>query len=139
MTKHRSVITMKNENDSGLDEAFLARQHERLVRLRAMLISGGDAAAEDEDLLQKASGGEPQDAADDGDRLEQQANDEAVLRHAEARVIAVDRALQKIRDHTYGISDGNGEFIGRAHLEAVPEAVYTAEELRYRETQLRTK
>jgi DnaK suppressor protein len=113
-----------------LDEAFIARQRERLLEMRAQLIAGGDAAGAEENTLQVAAGGEPQDAADDGDRLEQQANDEAILAHDLERIAAIDRALEKIREHTYGLSDGNGEPIGRAHLEAVPEAVFTAEELK---------
>lgn len=113
-----------------LDDAFLARQRARLLALRQQLIETGDAAGVDENTLQQAAGDEPQDQADDGDRLEQQANDEAVLAHNNQRVQAVDRALRKMDEHTYGLSDGNGEPIDRAHLEAVPEAVYTAEELR---------
>jgi DnaK suppressor protein len=115
-----------NEN---LDEAFVARQRERLLKLRAQLIAGGDAAGADENTLQIAAGDEPRDAVDDGNRLEQQANDEALLAHDLNRIAAIDRALEKIQEHTYGVSDGNGEPIGRAHLEAVPEAVFTVDEL----------
>lgn len=113
-----------------LDDAFIARQRERLLKLRRQLIDTGDAAGTDENTLQQAAQDEPQDQADDGDRLEQQANDEAVLAHNNKRVQEIDRALRKIEEHTYGLSDGNGEPIDRAHLEAVPEAVYTTQELR---------
>jgi DnaK suppressor protein len=75
------------------------------------------------------------DGGDDGDRLEQLANEEALLAHGEQRLADIDRALQKIHDHTYGLSDGNGKPIERAHLEAVPEALYTTEELRAQEKQ----
>jgi DnaK suppressor protein len=119
----------------NLDEAFIARQRERLLKLRAQLIAGGDAAGEEEDTLQMAAGDEPQDAVDDSNRLEQLANDEAILAHDLARIAAIDRALEKIREHTYGVSDGNGEPIGRAHLEAVPEAVFTVDELNARARQ----
>ncbi len=112
-----------------LDEDFIARQRERLLRLRAQLIADGDAAAEEEDTLQMAAGDEPQDAVDDSNRLEQQGNDEAILAHNLARITAIDRALQKMREHTYGWSDGNGEPIGREHLEVVPEAIFTVDEL----------
>jgi DnaK suppressor protein len=111
-----------------LDAAFLARQKQRLLDLRHQLIETGDAAGEDEQLLQSSAGGEPQDASDDGDRFAQQANDEAVLSHNEARITAVDRALEKIEEGTYGVSDGNGEAIARERLEAVPETCYTVEE-----------
>jgi DnaK suppressor protein len=120
---------MKQRIHENLDEAFLARQRERLLELRAQLIASGDAAGAEEDALQMAAGDEPQDAADDGNRLEQQANDEAILAHDLARIAVIDRALEKIHEHTYGLSDGNGECIDRAHLEAVPEAVFTVDEL----------
>lgn len=116
-----------------LDDAFIARQRERLLELRARLVASGDAAGTDENTLQAAAGDEPRDAADDGDRLEQQANDEALFAHDLDRIATIDRALEKIREHTYGLSDGNGEPIGRAHLEAVPEAIFTADELRARQ------
>ncbi|HET6803985.1 MAG TPA: TraR/DksA family transcriptional regulator [Frateuria sp.] len=120
---------MNQPDHEILDEAFIARQRERLLRLRAQLIADGDAAGSEESTLQTAAGDEPRDAVDDGDRLEQQANDEALLAHDLDRIAAIDRALQKIQEHTYGLSDGNGEPIGRAHLEAVPEAVFTVDEL----------
>lgn len=116
-----------------LDEAFIAHQRKRLLELRAQLIAGGDAAGVDENTLQTSAGDEPRDAVDDGDRLEQQANDEALLAHNLDRIAAIDRALEKIRENTYGLSDGSGEPIGRAHLEAVPEAIFTADELRARQ------
>lgn len=120
---------MNQPDHEILDEAFIARQRERLLRLRAQLIADGDAAGSEESTLQTAAGDEPRDAVDDGDRLEQQANDEALLAHDLDRIAAIDRALQKIQEHTYGLSDGNGEPIGRAHLEAVPDAVFTVDEL----------
>lgn len=120
---------MKQPVHENLDETFIARQRERLLKLRAQLIASGDAAGAEEDALQMAAGDEPQDAVDDGNRLEQQANDEALLAHDLERIAAIDRALEKIQQHTYGLSDGNGEPIDRAHLEAVPEAVFTVDEL----------
>lgn len=116
-----------------LDDAFIANQRKRLLELRAQLIAGGDAAGADENTLQVAAGNEPQDAVDDSNRLEQQANDEALLAHDLDRLATIDRALEKIQKNTYGLSDGNGKPIGRAHLEAVPEAIFTANELRARQ------
>lgn len=124
---------MKQPTHENLDETFIARQRQRLLALRAQLIAGGDAAGAEENTLQTAAGDEPRDAVDDGDRLEQQANDEALLAHDLDRIAAIDRALEKIQEHTYGLSDGNGEPIGRAHLEAVPEAVFTVDELNAKE------
>lgn len=122
-----------------LDDAFLARQKQRLLDLRRQLVAVGDAAGADEQALQAAAGGEPQDAGDDGERFAQQENDEAVLGHNERRLAAVDRALEKIGEGTYGISDGNGEAIPRERLEAVPESCYTVEEAADRERLERTR
>ena len=36
----------------------------------------------------------------------------------------IDRALKKIQDETYGFCEGTGKFIGRARLDAKPEARY---------------
>ncbi|NID03414.1 TraR/DksA family transcriptional regulator [Luteibacter jiangsuensis] len=113
---------------TSLDHDFLSRQKQRLLDLRRQLVAVGDAAGADEQALQAAAGGEPQDAGDDGERFAQQENDEALLGHNERRLAAVDRALEKIDEGTYGISDGNGEAIPRARLEAVPESCYTVEE-----------
>jgi RNA polymerase-binding transcription factor DksA len=44
------------------------------------------------------------------------------------RLGEVDRALQKIEEGTYGLSDDSGESIPRGRLEAVPEAIRTVEE-----------
>jgi DnaK suppressor protein len=40
----------------------------------------------------------------------------------------VDRALRKIEEGTYGLSDRSGKPIPRERLEAVPDALYTLSE-----------
>jgi len=113
---------------SQLDATFIESQRQRLEALRARIIATGDAAGTDEKQWQDAAGNEPQDFGDDGERLAQQDRDEALLAHGEARLPAITRALAKIAEGTYGISDGNGEPIPRARLEAVPESTLTVEE-----------
>ncbi|QDE39659.1 TraR/DksA family transcriptional regulator [Luteibacter pinisoli] len=120
-----------------LDAAFIAQQKARLVELRRQLVSVGNAAGSDEQAWQTAAGGEPQDEGDDGERFAQQEVDEAVLKHSEDRVAAVDRALEKIEEGTYGLSDESDEPIPRARLEAVPETIYTVEESEARERNAR--
>jgi DnaK suppressor protein len=120
-------------NDTVLSKSFLDAQRERLLTLRKQLVGTGDAAGSDESLLQQTAGGEPQDSGDDAERYAQQDRDEAVLSHNEARVKVVDRALEKLDEGTYGVSDGNGETISKARLEAIPETIYTIEEMEERE------
>src|SRR5262249_33632460 len=54
--------------------------------------------------------------------------DEAVHRHDDRRLRAVERALQKIKDGTYGLSELSGTPIPTARLQAIPEALLTVEE-----------
>jgi DnaK suppressor protein len=116
-------------NESDLSESFLASQRERLLTLRQQLISTGNAAGDEESQLQQSAGGEPQDSGDDAERFSRQDESEALLKHNEGRLPQVDRALEKLREGTYGISDGNGERISKARLEAIPETIFTLEEM----------
>ena len=63
--------------------------------------------------------------------------DEAIHRVDERRLRAIDRALAKIGEGTYGLSDMSGKPIPKARLEATPEAVLTVEEEEQREKQQR--
>jgi DnaK suppressor protein len=54
--------------------------------------------------------------------------DASIGEQVERRLGEVDRALQKIKEGTYGLSDESGEPIPRGRLEAVPEALRTVEE-----------
>ena len=118
---------------STLDAAFIEQQRLRLEQLRKDIVGEGNAAGSDEQAWQSAAGNEPQDTGDDGERLAQFDRDEALLSHNEGRIPAIDRALAKISEGTYGLSDDSGEDIPRARLEAVPESAYTIEEMEIRE------
>jgi DnaK suppressor protein len=54
--------------------------------------------------------------------------DATVEEQVERRLQHVERALQKIEEGTYGLSDESGEPIPRGRLEAVPEAIRTVDE-----------
>jgi DnaK suppressor protein len=49
------------------------------------------------------------------------------------RLSNIERALQKIDDGTYGLSDGSGAPISIERLEAIPEALYTLDEQKTRD------
>jgi hypothetical protein len=59
--------------------------------------------------------------------------DEGIDAVEEQRLRAIDRALAKIDEGTYGLSDVSGDPIPRARLEAMPEAVLTVQEEEARE------
>ena len=118
-----------------LDQEFIARQKQRLQELRAEFKRVRDGldedarfrAEEEEDFTQHDSG-------DMSQSLFTREVDATVEQQVERRLQAVERALQKIEEGTYGLSDDSGEPIPRGRLEAIPEATRTVEEQeRYRE------
>ena len=118
------------------DQEFVDRQRQRLEELRVELErvrdglrdDAGFRAEEEEDFTQHDSG-------DMSQSLFTRELDATVEQQVERRLQNVERALQKIDEGTYGLSDESGERIPRGRLEAVPEAVRTVEEQgRNRET-----
>jgi DnaK suppressor protein len=118
---------------SGLDAAFVEAQRQALLRLRADLAAAVQTSESEEADVndQNASGAE--EFEDDAQRLDTlERDDSLVARHAE-RLEQVERALKKIDEGTYGLSDVSGKPIPRERLEAVPEALYTLSEEAVRE------
>ena len=122
---------MKNPK-SDIDAAFVDKQRQYLLRLRASLVAAAAAAeSDDADVKGERAGAmEHEEDAQELDALERDGN--LVVRDVE-RLERVDRALQKIAEGTYGLSDSSGEPIPRERLEAVPEALYTLREEKVRE------
>jgi DnaK suppressor protein len=113
---------------SGLDAAFVERQRQYLLHLRATLVAAAQTAETDEAGVndENASGAvELEDDAQRLDTLEREGN--LVARDVE-RLERVDRALKKIEEGSYGLSDISGKPIPRERLDAVPEALYTLSE-----------
>ena len=118
---------------SQMDAAFVEKQRQYLLRLRASLVAAADATESDEAEVRgdRTDGAmEFEDDAQELDALERDGN--LVVRDI-ARLERVDRALKKIEEGTYGLSDRSGEPIPRERLEAVPEALYTLSEEEARE------
>jgi DnaK suppressor protein len=105
-----------------LDEAFLRRQHTALTKLRRELLRSVQAEEFEEDELRAQSLGEAHESEDDAQKLAMLEVDGQMVSRQVQRLALVERALQKIADGTYGLSDTNGQPIARERLEAVPEA-----------------
>ena len=124
--------------ENGFDEQFVEKQRERLEQLQdelARIVQGmeedqRDRAEDEEDFTEHDSG-------DMSQSLFTREMDATVERVAEKRLQSVARALEKIEEGTYGLSDESGEQIPKGRLEAVPEAVYTVEEQQRREKERR--
>jgi DnaK suppressor protein len=78
--------------------------------------------------VNQEAAGNPREYGDDGQKLAAlELAGNLVVRDV-ARLARVNRALAKIADGTYGLSDVSGSQIPRERLEAVPDAVCTFEE-----------
>ncbi len=122
-----------SEQNSPLSTAFIASQRERLAAMREELLATGRAAVREEAELQEDSLHESQGSGDDAQKTTLQDNDAALFVRNRQRLVAIDRALQKIDEGTYGVSDESGEPIPQDRLDAVPESLYTVAEETARE------
>jgi DnaK suppressor protein len=115
--------------NTELDENFIAKQKERLQSLREELLRIMRAAEEDERTrTEQDADFTEHDAGDMSRDIFDREVDATIVEQVEQRLAIVERALQKIEEGTYGLSDVSGEPIPRGRLEAVPEAIRTVEE-----------
>ena len=115
------------QNDE-LDQQFVESQRERLLGLREELVRIKEGVADDERDLGEAEGDTTLDSGDLSQDMFTREMDASIGEQVERRLGEVDRALRKIEESTYGLSDESGEPIPRGRLEAVPEAIRTVEE-----------
>lgn len=112
-----------------LDQEFIEKQKQRLEELKAELERVRDGLGDDQRL--RAEEEEDFTEHDSGDRSQSlftREVDATIEEQVERRLEVVERALQKIEEGTYGLSEESGEPIPRGRLEAVPEALRTVEE-----------
>jgi DnaK suppressor protein len=111
-----------------LDKAFLETKRRQLSDLREKL-RGTRAESQDEEAgINADAHGEAREYEDDAQKLTTLELDGSLEARDTARLITVERALQKIAEGTYGLSDASGEPIPLERLEAVPDAIYTLAE-----------
>jgi len=110
------------------DQAFLERKRRLLIRLRDQLKNTAGTGEAEESAVRGASLAEAHEYEDDAQRLAMLETDGNLVNRANARLGQVERALRKIEEGTYGLSDVSGKPIPEARLEATPEAINTVEE-----------
>jgi DnaK suppressor protein len=112
-----------NSKTSNMDPAFLEDQRRRLLALREQLERTIQAGEAQEAAVNGQSLREAQEYEDDAQRLALLEVDGTLIgRHIE-RLAQVKRALQKIKEGSYGVSDGGGAAIPRDRLMVMPEAI----------------
>lgn len=112
-----------------LDEKFIARQKDRLQESKAELERMRDGLEDDQQFrAEEEEDFTEHDSGDMSQSIFTREMDATIEGQAERRLEDVERALAKIEEGTYGLSDESGEEIPRGRLEAMPEAVRTVEE-----------
>jgi DnaK suppressor protein len=112
---------------SKLDVPFIEKQRHRLTKRRAALLAAAQRDETEEANIKSEKGG-AQEYEDDAQRLAMLELDGNLVVRDIQRLARVDRALRKIEEGSYGLSDISGQLIRRERLEAVPEAIFTLAE-----------
>ena len=114
--------------NAELDDKFVAQQRERLEQLRDELVRIQRGMEGDEQNRGEEQGDTQFDSGDMAGDIFDREMDATIGEQAGRRLEDVERALQKIEDGSYGLSDESGEPIPRGRLEAAPEATRTVNE-----------
>jgi DnaK suppressor protein len=110
------------------DGAFIERQREQLTKVRAEILDAMQSKEAEEADINSQSAGEALENEDDAQRLAMLELDGNLVARDIQRLARIERALKKIDDGTYGVSDASGDPIPIERLEAFPEAIFTAAE-----------
>jgi DnaK suppressor protein len=108
------------EIDEDHARELLARERERI---ESSLADHRRVRASEVDEV-----GADSDPEDQGEEIEQEQVDDALVDQLEAQLAAVERAEARLADGTYGLSIESGEPIPAGRLETIPWAERTAEE-----------
>jgi DnaK suppressor protein len=127
-----------NTNKPQLNAAFIDKQRRYLVKLRDALGSVARSDQADEVNIKADNAAGPREFEDDAQRLAALELDGNLVVRDFERLERVNRALEKIADGTYGLSDVSGQRIPQQRLEAVPEAICTMTEEKSNEKSRRT-
>jgi DnaK suppressor protein len=110
------------------DASYLERKRRQLTRLRDELRRTADAAETAEADIKLASNSAAHEYEDDAQRLDMLETEGHLVAHDVARLARITRALEKISDGTYGLSDLSGDQIADERLETMPDAIVTVAE-----------
>jgi DnaK suppressor protein len=124
---------MTNPN-SRFDHAFLDQQKRRLTELRKQLLGVREGQEREQVSANAAGAGQATAYEDDAQKLTTLELQRNLAAADNVRLSNIARALQKIAEGTYGLSDGSGAPIPIERLQASPEALYTLKEQESRDT-----
>lgn len=111
-----------------LEPAFLAGQRARLLALRTDLARAEARDAGEERQVAAAAQGHADETEDRAQDLTLSDSDRILAGQLGRQRVAIERALAKLDDGTYGFSDVSGLPIPVARLQALPQATRTISE-----------
>jgi|HubBroStandDraft_4_1064222.scaffolds.fasta_scaffold187608_2 DnaK suppressor protein len=118
-----------NDKTSNVDPRFLAQQLARLLELRQQIELSIRSEQTRERELDGESFREAEEFEEDAQRVTQLDVDGTLVGRDIAHLSKVNRALAKIEDGTYGLSDISGRPIPQTRLIATPEATDLLQEV----------
>ncbi|MFL9900473.1 TraR/DksA family transcriptional regulator [Paraburkholderia fungorum] len=122
-----------SEQQGKLSDEFIAQQRQRLEALRRQLLGGEENTIANQRTAEEEHGDEAEEFEDEAQGMAQNEVNQALHDVNDQRISDIGRALEKIDEGTYGLSDASGEPIPKARLESVPEAILTVAEQSSRE------
>jgi DnaK suppressor protein len=123
-TQQDTVTNLKTK----LDPTYINAKRNELMGLRSRLQGARAAAAAEEADVNAEASGEAREYGDSAQKLTTLELEGTLEVRDTHRLVNVERALRKIEEGTYGLSDASGEPIPIQRLDAVPEANYTLAE-----------
>jgi len=115
-----------------LDLRFIASQRQKLVGTRIKLLNALGRGDSENSLIELAAESQANESEDQAQDLSLSENNLLLGESMAQQCAEIDRALAKMDDGTYGLSDVSGQPITRERLQAYPQAIRTvAEELVY--------
>ncbi|MBN8735434.1 MAG: TraR/DksA family transcriptional regulator [Xanthomonadales bacterium] len=127
-------MSPQQQQHTGLSREFIEQQRQRLLTLRHLLLGGEESNAAQERAFQLQHGDEAAEEEDTAQDMAQREVDQALHDVDDHRIANIERALQKIGEGSYGLSDLSGKPIPQDRLLTTPEAILTVQEERERET-----
>ena len=116
------------QEKARFDKAFLEAKRRQLTELKAALQGTRTAAADEEAQVNTQAQGEAREYGDDAQKLVTLELEGSLEARDTQRLVNVERALRKIDEGSYGLSDESGAPIPVERLNAAPEAIYTLAE-----------
>ncbi|MGD0491988.1 MAG: TraR/DksA family transcriptional regulator [Steroidobacteraceae bacterium] len=117
-----------NPASPRFDQSFMQKQRRRLMKLRQELAGATRSGEAEEREISSQTQDEAFESEEDAQKLSMLEVQGTLVAHELRRLAQVERALAKIEEGTYGLSDVSGRPISKERLDAMPEALDTLEE-----------